>query len=332
MFKLFIYYNVKSKKTMRLLTFFTLSVLSISSCQKSTIAPLPIEIVNKASEQKTVTLTIDGVLRTFIMYLPTGYNNAGKMPIIFALHGGGGAPESMYQLADFRPIAERDKVIIVCPAGIQTSWNDGRPTSANTAGINDVSFISQLCSYMVTNYAADATRIYATGMSNGGFMTSRLACELSDKIAAIASVAASMEQNAIAANCNTNGRAVPAIYIHGTLDPLVPFLGGTMSPSTSGGVILSHAQVIAKWVTINNCVTPVVTTDVPDIANDGTTIKQRVYGGGNNGSEVVSYVVANGGHTWPQGFQYISEAIIGKTSQDMNACEVIWQFFKRFKR
>ncbi|MFN4891000.1 MAG: phospholipase, partial [Bacteroidota bacterium] len=61
-------------------------------------------------------------------------------------------------------------------------------------------------------------------------------------------------------------------------------------------------------------------------------IKQRVYSGGTNGSEVVSYVVLNGGHTWPQGYQYLSESIIGKTSQDMNGCEVIWTFFKRFKR
>lgn len=306
-------------------------VACLSACKKDTVQETIPTIADKAFEQKTINLTIDGTARTFVIYLPTGYNNAGKMPMIIALHGGSGTPDAMFQLADFRPIAERDKVIIVCPAGIQNTWNDGRPTPANTSGINDVSFISQLCTYMITNYAADATRMYATGISNGGFMSSRLACELSDKIAAIASVAASMEQNTVAANCNTNGRAVPAIYIQGTTDPLVPFAGGTMTAG-NGGVILSHAQAVAKWITINNCNTTAVTTDLPDIANDGTTIKQRVYTGVNNGSEVVSYVVANGGHTWPQGYQYIAESIIGKTSQDMNACEVIWQFFKRFKR
>ncbi len=310
-----------------LLTLFASSCKKESTAQNAIVTPAP----DKAAEQKTINLTVDGTARSFVVYLPIGYNNAGKMPMIFALHGGSGTADGMFQLADFRPIADRDKVIIICPNGIQTSWNDGRPTAANVAGINDVSFISQLCTYMITNYAADAIKIYVTGISNGGFMASRLACELSDKIAAIASVAASIEQNTVAANCNTNGRAVPAIYIQGTLDPLVPFVGGVVTVG-AGGSILSHAQAIAKWVTINNCVTPVVTTDLPDIANDGTTIKQRVYGGGNNSSEVVSYVVANGGHTWPQGFQYLSETIIGKTSQDMNACEVIWQFFKRFKR
>ena len=85
-------------------------------------------------------------------------------------------------------------------------------------------------------------------------------------------------------------------------------------------------------VTVNGCSTKLTITDLPEIANDGTTIKQRVYVGGTNASEVVSYVILNGGHTWPQGYQYLNEAIIGKTSQDMNACEVIWTFFKRFKR
>jgi polyhydroxybutyrate depolymerase len=101
---------------------------------------------------------------------------------------------------------------------------------------------------------------------------------------------------------------------------------------TAGGTVLSHFQAVDKWISINACSTTPTITDLPDIANDGTTIKQRVYAGGTNGSEVVSYVISNGGHTWPQGYQYRPEAIIGKTSQDMNACEVIWTFFKRFNR
>jgi polyhydroxybutyrate depolymerase len=200
---------------MRIICGLLITLFCLSACKKETVNENVIVTppADKAFEQKSINLTIDGIARTFVIYLPTGYNNAGKMPMIIALHGGSGTPDAMFQLADFRPIAERDKIIIVCPAGIQNTWNDGRLTPANTAGVNDVSFISQLCSYMVTNYATDATKIYATGISNGGFMSSRLACELSDKIAAIASVAASMEQNTVAVNCNTNGRSVPAMYI-----------------------------------------------------------------------------------------------------------------------
>jgi polyhydroxybutyrate depolymerase len=299
----------------------------IISCKKDNN---PTTSADKPSEQKTVNLTIDGNARSFIVYLPTGYNNASEMPLIFAIHGGSGTPEGMINIANFKTIADRDKVVLVYPAGIQNNWNDGRPTTPNQLGINDVGFFNQMCDYMINNYSVDGTKIYATGISNGGFMSSRLGCELSNRIAAIAVDAATIEATTIAPNCNP-GRPVPAIYIHGTADNFAPFTGGT-STVGAGGTVLSHFQVIDKWVTINGCNSTPTITDLPDIANDGTTIKQRVYSGGINGSEVVSYVVLNGGHTWPQGYQYLNEAIIGKTSQDMNACEVIWAFFKRFSR
>jgi polyhydroxybutyrate depolymerase len=254
------------------------------------------------------------------------------MPLIFAIHGGSGTPEGMINIANFKPISDREKVVLIYPAGIQNNWNDGRPTTPNQLGINDVSFFNQMCDYAIANLSVDGTKIYATGISNGGFMSSRLGCELSNRIAAIAVDAATIEATTIASSCNP-GRPVPAIYIHGTTDPLVPFTGGQMTAGgTAGGTVLSHFQAVDKWITINGCTSTPVITDLPDIANDGTTIKQRVYSNSTNGSEVVSYVITNGGHTWPQGYQYLNELIIGKTSQDMNACEVIWSFFKRFRR
>lgn len=298
------------------------------ACKKeSTInTPQP----DKASEQKTLQLTVNNRVRSYILYLPTGYNNAGKMPLIFVLHGGSGTATGMLSLADFRPIAERDKVILVYPDGIQNNWNDGRPTTPNTLGVDDVHFFSELSAYLMTNYPVDATKMYATGISNGGFMSSRLGCELSNKIAAIAVDAATMEQNTIYANCNP-GKPVPAIYIHGTGDPLVSINGGQMNAG-AGGIIISHSNAIAKWVSINGCNTTPTISNLPDISADGTTIQKTTYAGGTNGCEVVSYIITNGGHTWPKGAQYLSELIIGKTSQDMDACEVIWQFFKRFNR
>jgi polyhydroxybutyrate depolymerase len=311
--------------------FFNLLTISIFlfSCKKEGGPTLS---VDKPSEQKTINITFDGVARNFIVYLPSGYNNSGKMPLIFAIHGGSGTPEGMINIANFKTIADRDKVVLVYPEGVQKNWNDGRPTAPNQLGINDVVFFNQMCDYMINNYSVDEKKIYATGISNGGFMSTRLGCELSNRIAAIAVNAATIEATTIAPNCKPN-RPVPALYIHGTTDPLVPFLGGQITAGgTAGGTILSHFQVIEKWVALNGCNSTPTITDLPDIANDGTTIKQRVYSGGTNGSEVVSYVITNGGHTWPQGYQYLNEAIIGKTSQDMNACEVIWTFFKRFSR
>lgn len=298
-----------------------------TSCNKDDEGITP---TDKPSELKTINLTVDGNARSFVIYLPKGYNNAGKMPMIFALHGGNGTPTQFMTNADFRLIADRDKVVLVYPEGIQKSWNSGMPTPANLLGINDVGFINQLCDYMIANYPVEPTKIYATGHSNGGFMTSRLACELSKRIAAIAVSSATIEQTTVFPNCNP-GRPVPAIYMHGTLDPFVPILGGNVTIG-SEGLLVSHFEAIAKWVSVNNCNTTPIITDLPDIANDGTTIKEKQYINGTNGSEVVSYVILNGGHTWSQGNSGLPESVVGKTSQDMNACEVVWAFFKRFHR
>jgi len=311
-----------------------LFVVSILSCSKSSSSGTTIPSVpgaDKPSEQKEIFITVDGNSRSFILYLPTGYNNAGKMPLIFAIHRGGGTNDEMIQIADFRTIAERDKVVLIYPAGIQNSWNDGRPTPANQSGIDDVNFFDQMCSYAVTNDSVDASKIYATGISNGGFMASRLGCELSSKIAAIAIDAATIEQTTVYTACNP-GRPVPAIYIHGTADPVAPFNGGVISGSSGGGTVISHDLALAKWVSIDGCDSTATVTNLPDIINDGTTITESQYKNGTNGSEVDGYVVTNGGHTWPQGYQYLAENIIGKTSLDMNACDVTWAFFKRFHR
>jgi polyhydroxybutyrate depolymerase len=297
-----------------------------SGCKKSTT---PAPEADKNSELTTINITVDNISRSFLLYKPKGYNNAGKMPLLFVNHGGQGNPQGMLQLTDFRSLADSEKFLLIYPEGYQTSWNDGRPTNANLAGINDVNFFRQLCNYAVSNLSADNERIYVTGLSNGGFMAARLGCELSDRIAAIAVVGATMEQG-IYNNCNP-GKQVPAIFIHGTLDGFVPFSGGTVSPG-AGGTAVSHAQAVSKWITINNCSTTPVVTNIPDNANDGTTIVKSEYTNAATAAMVTSYIVVNGGHTWPQGQQYLSVALIGKTSQNMNANQVIWSFFKKYKR
>jgi polyhydroxybutyrate depolymerase len=248
------------------------------------------------------------------------------MPLVFCLHGGGGTDSGFIKMANFNIIAEREKFVVVYPQGFQNNWNDGRPTTPNQLGVDDVNFFRMMIQQFSTTYKIDAKRIFSTGISNGGFMSSRLGAELGDKIAAIASIAASVEKNTIYNNINGTNR-VSAMYIQGTADLLVPFTGGVMTAG-SGGTIASHAEVVTKWVIANNCNTTPVVTNIPDIAADGTTAVQREYNGGTNGTSVVSIIIQNGGHTWPQGLQYLPEAIIGKTCMDFNGIETVWAFFK----
>jgi polyhydroxybutyrate depolymerase len=312
----------------QILTYFAaIIILTITACKKDDTQPVT-PTPDSSAESRNITITSGGINRNFTAHLPAGFNNNSNMPLAFVNHGGQGNPTNMLALTDFRTLANQDKWILIYPEGYQASWNDGRPTAANQANINDVQFFSDMIDYAVANFKVNNKRVYATGISNGGFMSARLGCELSNKIAAIAVVAASIPQ---ALSC-TPTNPVASICIQGTLDPLVPFLGGTVTPG-AGGVALSHAQAVTKWITNNNCGTTPITTNLPDISTtDGTTIVERKYTNSSNGIEVVSYVVTGGGHTWPQGLQYLPEATIGKTSQDMNANEVIWNFFKKYSK
>src|SRR6185312_16565650 len=111
-----------------------------------------------SAQVKKEKITVDGLQRDFITYLPTGVGDGDALPVIISLHGRLGTAEGQLKFADFRPIADREKVIIVCPQGIKRSWNDGRGTPANKKGINDVKFIDELISYILKTYNADPKR------------------------------------------------------------------------------------------------------------------------------------------------------------------------------
>jgi polyhydroxybutyrate depolymerase len=301
-------------------------VVLFTNCKKSNPGSDPAPVTPEAASQTTKTITVDGLNREYIIYLPSAWNTqTTALPLLFALHGGGGTDSGMISLASFNSLAESNKFIVIYPQGTQKNWNDGRPTPPNQAGVNDVNFIRTLITTLSTTYKIDAKRIYATGISNGAFMSSRLGSELSDKIAAFASVAGTMDST-VAANCNPANK-VAALFIHGTTDPLVPFAGGTMT-SGSGGTITSHAAAVAKWVSVDGASATAVTTNITDAVNDGTSATRKDYNNGTNGTAVTSIIILNGGHTWPQGSSYVSQLIVGKTCQDFNGCQTIWDFFK----
>jgi polyhydroxybutyrate depolymerase len=267
--------------------------------------------------QKRESITVDGMDRAFVSYIPKT-DNPEKMPVVISLHGGFASPNGQFKLADFRPIADKEKFIVVCPAS-KHLWHDG----ADIHGIDDIKFIDQLISYIVKTYHGDASRIYVTGISNGGFMATRLACQLHNKIAAIAVVAASLD---IGEGYDLE-KPMPVIYMHGTKDPIVAYDGGKLF----GRKVYSQKDIIKKWVTLDNCNPTPVITNIPDKANDGTSIIKEEYTNPTTGFKVIGYTINNGGHTWPGGNQYAPKFIIGKTTRNMNACKEIWDFFKQYK-
>jgi len=281
--------------------------------------------ISSYAQQQTGHIIADGTSRQFETYVPAANNANQKLPVVISLHGRFGTGKQMMSFADFRPIADREKFIIVCPDGIDRSWNGGGPTPANRKGINDVKFIGELITYIINTYNGDPKRVYVTGMSNGGFMSSRLACEMGNRIAAIAVVGASM----ITRMDYHPNRSMPVMYIQGTDDPLVPYNGGRTKGAT--GYAYSHNEVLNFWVAEDKCNTTPLITNLTDNAGDGTSIIKEEYINKAMGIKVIGYTITNGGHTWPGGTQYLPKGMIGKVSHNMNACEVIWDFFKGYR-
>lgn len=248
---------------------------------------------------------------------------------MIVLHVGGGTGAGMRSLAGLDTVANQNGFIVVYPDGSSAHWADGRGTNdPDLAGVNDVAFLTALVDKLSSDLGVDKSRVYATGILNGGFMTTRLACEASSVFAAVAAVAATMPQNT-AATC-APPRVVPFVLIHGTADTFVLDAGGQMTKG-DGGLVLSTAATVTLWRDIDGC-SSLPSSSLIDPVSDGTSVTLERYTACAAGGEVAFYNVSNGGHTWPGGLQYLPEVIIGKTSRDINASAVIWSFFSRFSR
>jgi polyhydroxybutyrate depolymerase len=274
--------------------------------------------IHAQPQQKDEEMAVDGMKRKFTTYIPAVTEKNYKMPLIISLHGGFASPKGQFHLADFRPIADKDKFLVICPAS-KHIFHDGK----DNKGIDDVKFIDQIIAYAINTYHADPERIYVTGISNGGFLTSRLACELSNKIAAIAVVAATMDIGEGYAPV----KPMPVIYMHGSKDPVFSGKGGKFF----GRRFYSFDQVLKVWADLDKCDPNPIITNISDTAGDSTRIVKEEYTNPANGFKVIGYNIINGGHTWPGGWQYLPRFLVGKTTKNLNACQEIWNFFKQYK-
>ena len=269
-------------------------------------------------------ITVDGTQRRYLLHLPPGYDPAKPTPLIFMLHGGGGSPEhtGTRDLAEF---ADAKGFIVVYPEGLTKGWNDGRNIPGR-AQPDDVAFFSAMIDELVRTQHADPKRIYATGMSNGGFMSFRLACDLADKITAIAPVAGSMGEGSFA-TCKPK-RPVPVLMINGTADPLVHFEGGPVARRNGRSEPIQ--KVVDFWRNVDHCQDMESTTKLEDRdPNDDSTVTKTWCTSADQKNEVINYTVTGGGHTWPGGPQYFPKALVGPVNRDFNASEVIVDFFSR---
>lgn len=257
----------------------------------------------------------EGNNRNYKVFLPDNYSGTTKFPLVFNLHPYTFDAQWQITYTRLQVVADTLGYIIVYPNAVD-NWNSGLSYNNNypTADVDDVGFINALIDTLGNHYSIDLERIYACGFSNGGFMSLRLACELSHRIAAIASVGGLLPKS-IAENCDPT-RNVPVLMIRGTED----------IPPTSALTFWNSAdQTVAHWVGFNNCLeTNSIFLDDLDPA-DGCTVEKISYTSCDYNCNVLYYKVHGGGHTWPGG--NVEKNPDGNTNMDISANYEILKFF-----
>jgi polyhydroxybutyrate depolymerase len=235
-------------------------------------------------------LTVDGLARDALVYVPASHPANAPAPLVLFLHGNG--IDMLYAIRGFgiREEAERSGFIAVFPNGTAPAmgccaFNNGAPIWGDKQPPDDVHFIAQLLDLVESKYPIDPDRVYSTGISNGASMSYRLACELSDRFAGVASVASAYDFS----GC-TISHPLSVLAIHGTLDPLIPYAGGI---DVRGQQQPSQADIVDFWRTFDGCPAEPDTRMVTPVA------EERSYGPCHNGTAVMHYTVQEGMHCWP---------------------------------
>ncbi|HWO37251.1 MAG TPA: PHB depolymerase family esterase [Candidatus Acidoferrum sp.] len=206
------------------------------------------------------------------------------------------------------------------PGGGQSGGQNPEEKKNRPEPADDVAFLNQMLDQLALKYSVDTRRIYATGLSDGGFMALRVGCNMADRVAAIAAVGAAMPKTMIC----LPARPVPALFINGTDDPIVPDNGGTYKPGRFH--VLSAEDSTKTWAKFDRCEEKPAQDKLPSSDKGGKETKTFTYGACKDNAQVVLYSVKGGGNTWPGGEPYTTEKEVGKTSNAINANEAIWSF------
>lgn len=274
-------------------------------------------------------ISAGGLERYYSVHVPPSYDPNRPTPVILNFHGGGGNPKSQRTITTMDQASDKFGFIVVYPQGTGAkfklinphgyTWNAGTCCGwAMQQGIDDVGYTRAMLDDLARQFNIDKKRVYATGISNGAMMCYRLACELSDRIAAIAPVAGPMGVT----GCHPP-RPVSVMHFHGAADQFAPYAGGKGPRSLPGEFFESVDKTISFWLKRDNL------GGQPRMVRRGKATGSY-YGPGTDGSEVVLWSIAEGGHTWPGGkFGFLGKRILGELNTDISANDLMWEFFQR---
>ena len=276
---------------------------------------------SSSSNGATHTLTSGGLQHTYILHIPSSYNGSQPVPLVFDFHGGLGNASSQMRTSNFESLADEKDFIIIYPNGTGLlgdkllTWNGGTCCGyAVKNSIDDVGFVRAAIADLESAYKIDSKRIYATGLSNGGIMSFRLACDASDLFAAIGPVSGTLNYP----ECQPK-EPVSIIEFHGTADQHLPYDGGVGDKSLTDVSFVSVKDTIDAWIKFDQCPTTPQTNIFADIQHD-------TYSDCANGTAVELYTILGGGHAWPGGN---GPAWPGgdQPTHTISATSLMWEFF-----
>lgn len=270
---------------------------------------------------QTKSLKIKDTKRKYMVYLPKGYDVKKEYPVVYNFHGGGMTAVEQMFYSGMNKAADQFNFIVVYPSGINGDWNVGFEMSY-VKGTDDIGFVKALHDTLARQHKINPKAVFATGLSRGGFFCHRLATEMPDTFAAIASVGGSLPDSV--KHYNRSDQQIAVMQVMGTDDKIVDYKG-------KEGAYSSALATFNYWIAHNNLPLNLKKEQLIDKdKKDGTSvIISRV---AHSGTEVALVTIQNGGHTWPGSDPFNIGLPIGKTTTDINMNEVMWHFFDRNKK
>ncbi|MGA9672017.1 MAG: alpha/beta fold hydrolase [Terracidiphilus sp.] len=280
------------------------------------------------TQARPVTLTFDGVRRSYLIEVPRG---PGPFPVLILLHGGTEDAEQVWRQTSLPTLARSEGFIIVAPNGLNKHWNDGRGTTLSglVSTADDVGFLKRVIADVIAKDRGNPNAVFMAGVSNGGFMTMHFACRAGSLLRAASYVASTLPE---AEETNCVAPPMPWLAMNGTADPIIPFDGmkaGIVKNGSPQPELLSADSTFDFWAVRDHCGAFVSKTGLPHLnPADPTTAEERVCKG-DGGLPSVQIVFQGGGHSWPN-LQYTAliQGFVGYSNQDVDAGQAMWSFFK----
>ena len=287
------------------------------------ILALLIVLMSTSINAQVKSLVFKGEKRKYIIYTPKSYSKNSTKPysIIFNFHGGGMTMAEQMLYTQMNKTADKHNFIVVYPKGIKEDWNVGFGMSYKK-GTDDIGFIDSLLTKISKDYKINSKKIFATGLSRGGFFCYRIATELSHKFAAVATVGATMPDSVAIHNKGKN--KIGIMIVHGTNDLIVDYHGkkndyySALSTYNYWKEQNNLSQAIEKKIFLNKNKHDETFVDILETNNKQQTVK--------------ILTINNGGHTWPGADDFNVGLPLGNTSKDINLNDLIWSFFNKHER